>query len=78
VPQALGETTVFQVGFGGINLGRLDLTFGPGRLLAASGGPVAIQGGRRTRPDSEWERVTAATPWPTRSVRADHQSLETG
>ena len=45
VPQALGETTVFQVGFGGIHLGRLDLTFGPDRLLAASGGPVAVQGG---------------------------------
>jgi len=42
VAHAQGETTVFQVGFGGINLGRMDFTFGARRLLGASGTAVPV------------------------------------
>ena len=37
VPQALGETLVFQVGFGGVNLGRMDFATTRGTVRAASG-----------------------------------------
>jgi 5'-nucleotidase len=37
-----GGTLVFQVGFGGIQLGRMDFTFGGGRLLASSGGTLPV------------------------------------
>jgi 5'-nucleotidase len=42
VANAEGETTIFQVGFAGVNLGRMDLTVHQGKLLAASGMPVPV------------------------------------
>lgn len=37
VPNADGETEIFQVGFAGVNLGRMDLTVRQGLKVAASG-----------------------------------------
>lgn len=42
VSQALGETLVFQVGFAGVNLGRMDLTTVRREVRAASGTPLAV------------------------------------
>ena len=44
VPQALGETLVFQVGFGGVNLGRMDFTVARGAVRAASGAAMPVRG----------------------------------
>ena len=44
VPQARGETLVFQVGFAGVNLGRMDFTTARKEVRAASGNPLAIRG----------------------------------
>lgn len=44
VPQALGETLVFQVGFGGVNLGRMDFTVTRGTVKAASGAAMPVRG----------------------------------
>ncbi|MDP2876757.1 MAG: metallophosphoesterase [Holophaga sp.] len=38
-----GETLVFQVGFGGVNLGRMDFTLAKGAVKAASGGALPVQ-----------------------------------
>jgi 5'-nucleotidase len=38
-----GETLVFQVGFGGVNLGRMDFTLRQGVLKATSGVAVAVR-----------------------------------
>jgi len=38
-----GETLIFQVGFGGVNLGRMDFTFCQGALKAASGAALPIR-----------------------------------
>ncbi len=43
VPQALGETLVFQVGFGGVNLGRMDFAVVRGQARAASGSSMAVE-----------------------------------
>lgn len=43
VPQALGETLVFQVGFGGVNLGRMDFAVAGGQPRAASGSSMAVE-----------------------------------
>jgi len=37
-----GETLVFQVGFGGVNLGRMDFTLAKGALKASSGGALPV------------------------------------
>jgi 5'-nucleotidase len=42
VPQAMGETLVFQVGFGGVNLGRLDFAVARGVVKSASGTALAL------------------------------------
>lgn len=44
VPQSLGETMVFQVGFGGVNLGRMDFTVARGTVRASSGAAMPVQG----------------------------------
>lgn len=43
VPQTLGETLVFQVGFGGVNLGRMDFAVAGGQPRAASGSSMAVE-----------------------------------
>ena len=43
LPQALGETLVFQVGFGGVNLGRMDFAMTQGQVRAASGSSMAVE-----------------------------------
>lgn len=43
VPQALGETLVFQVGFGGVNLGRMDFAVVRGQVKAASGSAMPVE-----------------------------------
>lgn len=42
VMQERGETNVFQVGWGGINLGRMDFAMSKGQVRAASGMPVPV------------------------------------
>jgi len=42
VKHAAGETLVFQVGFGGVNLGRMDFTVSRGVVKAASGAAVPV------------------------------------
>jgi 5'-nucleotidase len=42
VPQAQGETLVFQVGFGGVNLGRMDFALTRGQVRAASGASLSL------------------------------------
>ena len=42
VPQAQGETLVFQVGFGGVNLGRRDFAVARGQVRAASGAAMPV------------------------------------
>lgn len=44
VPQALGETLVFQVGFGGVNLGRMDFAVHRGNVRASTGASMPVQG----------------------------------
>lgn len=44
VPQAQGETLVFQVGFGGVNLGRMDFAVTRGSVRAASGAAMPVLG----------------------------------
>ena len=44
VKQAQGETLVFQVGFGGVNLGRMDFTLARGEVKAASGAAIPVLG----------------------------------
>lgn len=44
VPQAKGETLIFQVGFGGVNLGRLDFAMTRGEVKAASGASMPVLG----------------------------------
>ena len=44
VPQAHGETLVFQVGFGGVNLGRMDFAMTRGSVRAASGTTLPVRG----------------------------------
>lgn len=43
VKHAAGETLVFQVGFGGVNLGRMDFTVGKGVVKAASGAALPVR-----------------------------------
>ncbi|HJV47992.1 MAG TPA: metallophosphatase [Geothrix sp.] len=42
VPQAQGETLVFQVGFGGVNLGRMDFALAKGQVRASSGSSMPL------------------------------------
>lgn len=44
LPQAHGETLVFQVGFGGVNLGRMDFAFTRGQVRASSGAAMPVLG----------------------------------
>ncbi|MDP1830699.1 MAG: metallophosphoesterase [Geothrix sp.] len=44
VAQARGETLIFQVGFGGVNLGRLDFAVARGAVKAASGASMPVLG----------------------------------
>ncbi|MEI6592292.1 MAG: metallophosphoesterase [Holophagaceae bacterium] len=44
LPQAQGETLVFQVGFGGVNLGRMDFAVTKGAVRAASGAAIPMVG----------------------------------
>jgi 5'-nucleotidase len=44
VAQAKGETLVFQVGFGGVNLGRLDFAGTRGAIRSASGSSMPVLG----------------------------------
>jgi 5'-nucleotidase len=44
VKQAQGETLVFQVGFGGVNLGRMDFALARGMVKAASGVAMPVLG----------------------------------
>ena len=44
VPQAQGETLVFQVGFGGVNLGRMDFALARGVVKAATGTAMPVAG----------------------------------
>lgn len=39
-----GETLIFQVGFGGVNLGRMDFTLKQGTLKASSGTALLVKG----------------------------------
>jgi 5'-nucleotidase len=45
LPQANGETLVFQVGFGGVNLGRMDFAVARGIVKVASGSAMPVMGG---------------------------------
>jgi 5'-nucleotidase len=40
-----GETLIFQVGFGGVNLGRMDFTLSRGMVKASSGVALGVPGG---------------------------------
>lgn len=42
IQQERGETHIFQVGWGGINLGRMDFAMAKGQVRAASGRPVPV------------------------------------
>lgn len=42
IKQERGETLIFQVGFGGVNLGRMDFTVQKGVVRAASGSALRI------------------------------------
>ena len=42
IQQERGETHIFQVGWGGINLGRMDFALSKGQVRAASGRPVPV------------------------------------
>ena len=42
IQQDHGETNIFQVGWGGINLGRMDFALSKGQVRAASGMPVPV------------------------------------
>ncbi len=42
VPNALGETEIFQVGFGGVNLGRMDFAVRGGVKVASMGMAVPV------------------------------------
>ena len=42
IQQDRGETHIFQVGWGGINLGRMDFTMAKGQVRGASGMPVPV------------------------------------
>ncbi len=42
IKNAGGETLIFQVGFGGVNLGRMDFTLAKGAVKASSGGTVPV------------------------------------
>ena len=42
LPQAKGETLLFQVGFGGVNLGRMDFALARGEVRAASGSALPL------------------------------------
>ncbi len=42
IQQDLGEAHIFQVGWGGINLGRMDFALAKGQVRAASGRPVPV------------------------------------
>lgn len=44
VPQAQGETMVFQVGFGGVNLGRMDFALAKGQVRASAGSVLPVLG----------------------------------
>jgi 5'-nucleotidase len=44
VPQAQGETLVAQVGFGGVNLGRMDFALTRGSIRSASGVSMPVVG----------------------------------
>jgi 5'-nucleotidase len=44
VPQAKGETLIFQVGFGGVNLGRMDFAVTRGVVKSASGATMPVMG----------------------------------
>ncbi len=44
IRQPLGETLVFQVGFGGVNLGRMDFAVARGEVRAAGGASTAVAG----------------------------------
>ncbi len=44
IQQDSGETLVFQVGWGGINLGRMDFAISEGQVRAAGGMPVPVSG----------------------------------
>ena len=44
VPQPQGETLVFQVGFGGVNLGRMDFALARGQVRSASGNSMPVAG----------------------------------
>jgi 5'-nucleotidase len=44
VSQAKGETLIFQVGFGGVNLGRLDFAVARGAVRSASGSSMPVLG----------------------------------
>ncbi len=43
LPQALGETLVFQVGFGGVNLGRMDFAVTRGEVRASGGTSMPVE-----------------------------------
>jgi len=43
LPQAHGETLVFQVGFGGVNLGRMDFAMVQGHVKSASGSSMPVE-----------------------------------
>jgi 5'-nucleotidase len=42
LPSATGSTLVFQVGFGGVNLGRMDFTLVKGSIKGSSGAALGI------------------------------------
>ena len=44
IQQEQGETHIFQVGWGGINLGRMDFGMAKGQVRAASGMPIPVAG----------------------------------
>ena len=44
VPQVKGETLIFQVGFGGVNLGRMDFAVAHGVIRSASGSSMPVLG----------------------------------
>jgi 5'-nucleotidase len=44
VAQAKGETLIFQVGFGGVNLGRMDFALTRGAVRASSGSAMPVVG----------------------------------
>jgi len=64
VPTPAGNTLIFQVGFGGVNLGRLDFTLVKGAVKGASGAALGVDRGWDCRCGGKGCPVCAQLPAP--------------